>query len=214
MNILHNLDFIFNNPFQFKDRFAGQRDYFSAEGKLFKTPDWGQKIWETNFIPDILKLDLIIWKERGVGKSMAFELSENSVAAHISEFPVGTYKKAPRHEAGAHVQIVSGEGYTLMWEQGTPIQRYDWKVGSLIVPPEMWWHAHFNVGREPAKYLAMHGRESRKYKKGIKEWKIDKDFKEGGDQIEYEDEDPMIREMFEKELAKRGVSCQMPKVKK
>lgn len=215
MNIFHNKDFIFNTPFTFIDRYGGQQDYFSGDGRLCKTPDWGIRIWETNFIPDILKLNLIEWKERGAGgKSFFFELSENSMGAHISEFPAGTYKKAHRHGPGAHVTIVSGEGYTLMWKVGSP-QRYDWKVGSMIVPPEMWWHQHFNVGNEPAKYLAIHGRMSRKHKSGQKNWDgLDKDAKKGGDQIEYEDEDPTIREMFEAELAKRGVKCQMPKFKK
>jgi hypothetical protein len=31
----------------------------------------------------------------------------------------------------------------------------------------------------------------------------------GGDQIEYEDEDPRIRAMFEEELARRGVQSRM-----
>lgn len=215
MNTFHNTDFIFNNPFQFADRYGGQEDYFSADGRLCKSSDSRMRIWETNFIPDVLKIDLIEWKERGAGgKSMFFEISENSMAAHISRFPVGTYKKAHRHHAGAHVMIQSGEGYSLMWEKGKPIQRYDWKVGSMVVPPEMWWHQHFNIGREPATYLAIHGRVSKKHRSGPKRWKVDIDLKEGGDQIEYEDEDPMIWEMFEEELAKRGVQNLMPKLKK
>jgi quercetin dioxygenase-like cupin family protein len=215
MNTVHNTDFIFNNPFQFTDRFRGEKDYFTGKGRLYKDPDRGSKIWETNFVHDVLTRDLIEWKERGVGgKSMFFQLSENSMAAHVSEFPVGTYKKGHRHGPGAHVTIIKGEGYTLMWEEGKPIQRYDWKVGAMIVPPERWFHQHFNVGNEPAKYLAMHGRVSRKYRSGLKNWEVDKTLKEGGDQIEYEDEEPMIREMFEKELVKRGVQCQMPKFKK
>ena len=34
----------------------------------------------------------------------------------------------------------------------------------------------------------------------------------GGDQIEYADEDPQIRRLFEKELAKQGVTCRMDEV--
>ncbi len=215
MNILHNKDFIFNNPFQFVDRFGGDQDYFSSEGRLCKGPDSNIKIWETNFIPDVLKVELIEWKERGAGgSSMSFELSENSMSAHMSRFPVGTYKKAHRHQAGAHVTILSGEGYTLMWKGGDKPERYDWNVGSLVVPPEMWFHQHFNVGKEPAIYLALHAKLSKKHRSGLKRWKASEDVKKGGDQIEYEDEDPMIREMFESELAKRGVQIQMPKFEK
>ena len=38
--------------------------------------------------------------------------------------------------------------------------------------------------------------------------------KTGGDQIEYEDEDPFIREIFEEELAKRGVASRMQQILK
>jgi mannose-6-phosphate isomerase-like protein (cupin superfamily) len=219
MNVFHNRDFIFNNPFQFTDRYSGKKNYFSAEGKLCKTRIWGSRVWETNFIPDVLKSYMSEWKERGAGgKSVSFELAENSMASHISEFPVGTYKKAHRHGPGAHVIIVSGEGYSLLWEkQGKPIQRYDWKVGSMFVPPTMWFHQHFNVGKEPARYFVLSRRISVKHNPGgDKDWdlsKSDKSLKVGGNQIEYEDEDPMIREMFEKELAKRGVECKMPKIR-
>ena len=104
-----------------------------------------------------------------------------------------------------------------MWEEGKPIERYDWKVGSMSVPPNMVFHQHFNVGEKPAKYFVLQRRSSFKYKTGVKEWdfkRSQKSLKEGGNQIEYEDEDPVIREMFESELAKRGVECKMPKIAK
>lgn len=211
MNIFNNEDFIFKNPFQFTERYAGEKEYFSGEGKLFKDRTSMIKIWESNFIPDVNKLDLFEWKERGGGgKSMMFQFAEGVITAHISQFDVGTYKKAHRHGPGAHVIILSGEGFTLMWKENNPIQRYDWKAGSLVVPPEMWFHQHFNVGKEPAKYFAFHGRTSPKYLSGRHEWGFDKSVKEGGDQIEYEDEDPIIRKMFEEELAKRGIKNKMP----
>jgi len=35
-------------------------------------------------------------------------------------------------------------------------------------------------------------------------------FRHGGNMIDYSDEDPMIREMFEAELKKHGVNQRMP----
>ena len=39
-------DFVFNNPYDFNDRYAGEPDYFTAEAKLYRG-----RVWETNFIP-------------------------------------------------------------------------------------------------------------------------------------------------------------------
>jgi oxalate decarboxylase/phosphoglucose isomerase-like protein (cupin superfamily) len=136
-------------------------------------------------------------------------MAGNVMDCHVSEFPVGTYKKTHRHGPSAHVIILKGKGYSLMWPEGSPIQRYDWHEGSLFVPPDQWWHQHFNTGNTPARYLALHGMRSHKYKIGIKLSEAI-DVKKGGDQIEYEDEPPEIREIFEKELAKSGITCRMP----
>ena len=90
--------------------------------------------------------------------------------------------------------------------------KVDWKMGSVLVPPNMWFHQHFNVGTEPAKYLAIRW-GSRKYplfRSSGKQGKTDVSVKEGGHQIEYEDEDPHIRQLFEGELAKHGIECRMP----
>ncbi len=207
-NLFHNDGFIYNTPFDFTDRFNGEADYFSGKG----TSHPG-RIWETNFISDARSFKLQEWKERGAaGKNVMLELADGVMAAHISEFPVGTYKKAHRHGPGFNVIIIGGRGFSLLWQEGKTIKRCDWKDGSVFVPPEMWFHQHFNTSSTPARYLPLRF-GAIKHSMGPGMFgdisKVDKDVKAGGDQIEYCDQDPSIRRMFEEELAKSGIKSQM-----
>jgi oxalate decarboxylase/phosphoglucose isomerase-like protein (cupin superfamily) len=164
---------------------------------------------DTNFVPDALALRLISAKERGAGGGhIRFSMAKGSMNSHISEFPVGTYKKGHRHGPGAHVIILSGSGYSLMWPEGEQPRRYDWSAGSLIVPPNMWYHQHFNTGATPARYLAFkHEGVSIRNAQGVPKAWISRRL--GGDQIDYADELPQVRQFFAEELAAAGVTPAM-----
>jgi oxalate decarboxylase/phosphoglucose isomerase-like protein (cupin superfamily) len=210
LNLFHNIDFVFQCSFPFTDRYGGEEEFFSGQVKV---P--GEGFCDTNFIRDVRSYELPERRERGAGgKMLMIEMANNVMSAHISQFPVGTYKKAHRHGAGAHVIILKGEGFSAVWREGEDIKRYNWRAGSLMVPPERWFHQHFNVGGEPARYLALKPFSSRKFPGLRKQWGTSESVKLGGDQIEYEDEDQRIRKMFEEELAKRGVQNQMMNVYK
>lgn len=205
MNLFHNLDFVTNNDFKFTDRFDGREVFFNGQGR-----DMPGRVWETNFVEDVRTFPLLSYGQRGGGAfNRRFELAGATLIAHVAQFPVGTYKKAHRHGAGANVIIIQGKGYSLLWEDGreNEMTRVDWGVGSVLAPPSMWFHQHFNTGPEPAKYLAIRW-GSKKYplfKSHGERAKVTISVKEGGNQIEYEDEDPAIRKLFEEELAKNGV---------
>lgn len=204
LSLFHSERFVFENDFLFDDRFRGQADFFSDRGRYL-----GGRVWRTNFIPDVLEFSLRPWLPRGVSaKSFHFSMSDNTIACHLSEFAVGTYKKAHRHGPGAHVVILQGEGYSLLWEEGKERVRVDWRAGSMFSPPEWWYHQHFNTGREPARYLALRrgGSPEHKLRLGMTGGSEET----GGDQIEYEDEDPAIRETYARELAAKGIALRMP----
>jgi len=212
INLFRNLDFVMNNPFRFDDRFDGDPESFSGKGVSYNVRS--TTVWDTNFIPDVRTIPLYQRNNRGAGGSfLGIELAENCLTAHISEFPVGTYKKAHRHGPGAHVIIIGGRGYSLMWPEGDPIKQFRWRDGSVVVPPERWFHQHFNTGAQPARYLALRW-GSRKFPRPWtgKHYGTDENVKDGGDQIEYADEDPQIRRLFEQELANAGVACRMDAV--
>src|SRR5207253_3373143 len=200
-----DVEFVFNTRHDFKNRFNGEPDYFSAKGE--------QKglLLETNFVADAVNLPLISAKERGAGGGhIRFNMAKGSMNSHISQFPIGTYKKGHAHGPGAHVIILSGQGYSLMWPEGDEPRRYDWEIGTMIVPPNMWFHQHFNTGNTPARYLAFkyEGVALRNAQGVPKAW-ISR--RVGGDQIDYADEKPTVRRLFAEALAKRGIESRMDK---
>ncbi len=219
INLFHNTHFVFNNPYDFTDRFDGEGK-FDGSGKLWQQYRGRFKIWETNFVPSADTHELYRRNNRGAGGSyLCFELAHGTMVAHISEFPVGTYKKAHRHGAGANVIILSGQGFTLLWEDGKWDQRVkvDWKPGSIVVPPSQWFHQHFNSGPEPARYLALRwgsNRYSFRPDGPTAEGGTDTSVKDGGDQIEYADEHPEVHRLFESELQKTGAVCHMKQLVK
>jgi oxalate decarboxylase/phosphoglucose isomerase-like protein (cupin superfamily) len=156
-------------------------------------------------------MSLQLWNERGAGgRHVNFDLAGNVMGSHISEFPVGRYKKAHRHGPGAHVTILSGQGYSLLWPEYGELTRVEWKPGSVVVPPNQWFHQHFNSGADPARYLALRWNSWRYNLAALGEDRpIEVSVKEGGTQIEYEDEDPKIHEIFESCLHKAGATCRM-----
>ena len=204
INLYDNEEYTFNNPFDFTERFNGEPDYFGAKS------DRAHWTLTTNFIPDAVNIPLAEAAARGAGGThLRFALARTSQAGHLSQFPVGTYKKAHAHGPGAHVIILSGEGYTLSWNDGLdrPPQRFDWEIGSLIVPRNGIYHQHFNTGREPARYLAFRTNGSPRNSQGVLLCFYSRRI--GGEQLDYADETPETRKMFSDALARHGLTPKM-----
>jgi mannose-6-phosphate isomerase-like protein (cupin superfamily) len=210
MRLYQDNDFIFNNDYMFKSRYSGEEDYFSGNGKLYT-----RRVWESNFIANAPDMKLYGWKERGAGGINAMlEMASNNTKNHISEFPIGTYKKAHRHGPGAHLLLLSGSaGFSLVWtkEDRSDMIKCDWQVGSMvIVPSDGCYHQHFNSGATRARYLAFRpGDMGVNSPRGGGGEFADRSLKEGGWQVEYTDEDREIHEIFEKELKDNGAPCKM-----
>jgi oxalate decarboxylase/phosphoglucose isomerase-like protein (cupin superfamily) len=203
MNLYHNDEFVFENDFVFDDRYTGENSFFNGESEYL-----GGRVTKINLIKDTLDFQLLQWKFRGHGaKSFHMSMSGHTMACHLSEFAVGTYKKCHRHGPGAHVIILAGQGYSLLWKEGDEPTRVNWKPNSIFAPPDQWFHQHFNTGPEPARYLALRrgGSPEHPIKLGAS----------GGadapDQIEYEDEDPWIYDSYEADLKKNGVEIGQPR---
>ena len=199
--------FYFNNPFQKAGSSKQEVDAYS-EAKLIENGDpslaWGgnRVYWFGNFFPDMAAWDKLTTNRRG-GMSVTIMFPNSEMSCHMSVFPTRTYKKAHRHGPGRVIVIPAGEGYSVLWEEGKEKIVAPWHEGSMFVPPNKWFHQHFNVGATPARYLALHPpRQFRGHAEKIED--------RAKDMIEYVDEDPWIREKFEGELAKGGLTTLMP----
>jgi quercetin dioxygenase-like cupin family protein len=204
INLFADPEFVFNCDHRFITRYAGQSDYFNGEGSF------AGMVWQTNFVADVPGFALLEYPQRGAGgRNVKFTLAGNRTGAHVSEFPVGTYKKAHRHGPGAHVIVLNGDGYSLMWNEGQPIRRYDWQPGTLIIPPDRTFHQHFNSGSSRARYLALRFQGNDAFRYQDPDIVSNKSVKLGGDQIEYEDQDPVIHSTFVEECARHGAEVRM-----
>jgi oxalate decarboxylase/phosphoglucose isomerase-like protein (cupin superfamily) len=209
MDFYRNVEFIFNCPYAFNDRFRGEDNYFATSENFYAVGM--QSIWETNFVPDV--------KGAEVGM-VQFESSKNALIGHVADWPAGLYHKAHYHGAGAVIVILKSEGYTLLWPKESGIQPYAtghgdevvelrWREGSVLSPPSGWFHQHFNIGKDAARQLALRF-GSRLHPIGLHQAAKKKtdgvyiSVKNGGTMIEYEDEDPEIRRRFEENLTRGG----------
>src|SRR6266508_3488986 len=161
--------------------------------------------WTGNFFPDMGAWDkLEAGGGRGAGaRHVGICFPDSPITGHMAYFGSRTYKKAHRHEPGDAIVIPAGEGFSVLWPEGRDKIYVPWQERSVFVPPDQWWHQHFNTGSKSARYLAFHvipplltySNQPERVK---------------NNQIEYPDEDPWIRQTFEAELAKRGLTTLMP----
>ncbi|MCW2716481.1 hypothetical protein [Pseudonocardia sp.] len=215
MNLVHSEAFVFDHSGSFPER-QGDDRFFTGEGEFIRMRP-GRHMWETNFVPDLAEFELQQWSARGAGGSnMMFVLADGTMHAHISEMPVGTYKKGHRHGSDFHVYAVTGQGYSLLWYEGeTDFHRVDWRHGVVYAPPDRMFHQHFNTSSEPARYLAVAMGGLRYPFTAVKRetfMGMDVSVRDGGRQIEYEHQDPRIHRLYVDELARHGSTPRMDAV--
>lgn len=186
VNIGGNAAFTYANNYDFRERYKSQEEYFTDSTKQ------ANRFVTQSFIPNVRAAAVDPYPERG-GTNMHWKMSANTMLdAHISEFEVGTYKRAHRHRNEAIIYILNGTGYTLVWQHaGDKPQKIDWQKGSLQQVPPFWYHQHFNTGTEPVRYLAV-----------TSDGVLSNLGLEDSEEQQSGDEDPAIRKLFEEELQK------------
>jgi len=201
--------YFFNNPYTGSGLALDDTDLYSEAKAVRQGLDEGGVTagvwWYGNFFPNMRTTEnLAEFKLRGAGGSVIWiRFPQSPLTCHMSVFPAQTYKKAHRHGAGFAIVIPSGEGYSVMWQEGKEQVVVPWQEGTIFVPPARWFHQHFNLGEIPARYLAFHPPW---FLSGFSEKVEDVE----RDQIEYTKEAPSVRQRFEGELSKRGMTSLIP----
>jgi mannose-6-phosphate isomerase-like protein (cupin superfamily) len=100
-HLYRSQDALFNNPYQFKDRYDGSAEYFKAHTELGKDPRHGRARNYGNIIPDADHVELPLDGQRGVGhRTFFWNLSGNSFQGFIAQYAPGRYSRCHNHEAG------------------------------------------------------------------------------------------------------------------
>jgi quercetin dioxygenase-like cupin family protein len=195
--------FFFNSPYEGYGYSLDGDSYSQAKEVRLASGPGGGITWYGNFFPSMRAWDHLAENEdRGAGgEAVWIRFPRSGMACHMSVFAARTYKKAHRHGPGYVIVVPSGEGYSILWPEGGEKVVVPWHEASIFVPPDQWFHQHFNLGAEPARYLALHPPMGIGFSETIRT--------PARDQIEYPDEDPVIRQRFEEELRKRGLTSLM-----
>ncbi len=178
---------------------------------IFDTPNvFPERDGEIHLLADALALD----RAAGRGMSAASPtLANGSIGADVVELALGTYAQASRQMQGSHLFGVSGEGYTLVWNEGArDFTRTDWRHGVVYAPPGMAFHQHFNAGATSARYLDLQLGSHRypMFRSRRAAYGDSQVYASGSAEIAHAEQDPRIHKMWLEAIAGKGVTSRMP----
>ena len=229
MNLIGDANFVFNCPYVFANRYAGQEDYFKANDDVAPDKVRGLAMRKSNFLPDIAYCELPLDNRRSPGyRRIEPEFQGSDFYLWIGQHETGRYSKAHKHESSAILVCLRGKGYTYTWPDRLGTQpwkegrmdeviRQDYEPVGLVSAAPMsgdWFHQHFGISKEPLRLSAWFGVNNHPSRKPGRPGEKLTDFgaidlKKGGTAIPYHEEDPYIRAEFEDALKREGVPSRM-----
>jgi mannose-6-phosphate isomerase-like protein (cupin superfamily) len=228
-NIFREREFIFGSDYPFT-RFYGGTGFYDFDDRIVATPYNKRAAVRANFFPDIVHCELPLDNQRAPGYRRITPMwhgFENEHTGFVAQYPVGRYSMAHYHESGAVLVCLAGEGYTYNWPRelgftpwkdghGAEVRVLDYVPGGLVAAAPgggQWFHQHFGAGATPLRICNFWGGPNARpdefinRKTGVSALATTR---EGGQTIDYRDEDPFVREQFESRLAQVGLKSTMP----
>jgi quercetin dioxygenase-like cupin family protein len=229
INLFDNMDYVFNCPYVFGERFSGAEDYFRPREEIEPDPVRGLAMRRTNLIPDVVHCELPLDNRRSPGyRRIEPAMGGNRFYLFLGQYETGRYSKAHKHHSTAVLICIKGKGFSLTWPDalgptpwadgnGDKALRQDYEPVGLVSAAPMsgdWFHQHFGISKDGLRLAAWHGPNNHPALKAgrpgerMKDiWAIDLD--KGGNAIPYHQEDPAIRRLFEQSLAGEGAVSRM-----
>ena len=116
MNLINNVEVMFNCPYEFRDRFSGADDFYKYKDDIEPDPVRGLAMRRTNFIPDVVNCDLPLDNRRSPGwRRVEPFMTGNTFYLWIGQHENGRYSKAHAHTSAAVLICLRGKGYTYTW---------------------------------------------------------------------------------------------------
>jgi quercetin dioxygenase-like cupin family protein len=228
INLINNVGAVFDNPYQFRDRFSGADDFYKYREEIEPDPVRGLAMRRTNFLPDAVNCDLPLDNRRSVGyRRVEPAMTNNQFYFWIGQHENGRYSKGHAHTSAAVLVCLKGKGYTYSWPErcgerpwengmADQVNRLDYEpVGLVTAAPggARWYHQHFSVSKEDFRLTAWFGPHNPGRDPGAPGQKHTDysaiDVNQGGTAIPYWMEDPYIREEYKETLRANGVECRI-----
>ena len=233
-NIFQSHRFIFENDWDFSERYEMTDDFFRVNSELEMEPVRGRAAIRSNVFPDIVHAQLPLDNQRAPGyrriqPTFSGFIQDAGTGGFIAEYPSGRYSKAHYHSSGAVLVCLKGRGMTYNWPvelgptpwrdgRGDQVRVLEYVPGGLVAAAPgggMWFHQHFGIGNEPLRVINYWGGPHARW--GIADEKDDDvksgnlfGIREGGRTIQYYEEDPFVRTAYQRRLAEAGVAFDMP----
>ena len=118
-NIFASHSFIFENDWEFRERYDMTDDFFKPKADLEMEPVRGRAAIRSNVFPDIVNAELPLDNQRAPGyrriqPTFSGFIQDGGTGGFISQYPSGRYQGAlPR--SGAVLVCLRGKGYTYNW---------------------------------------------------------------------------------------------------